>query len=112
MKDSSLFTRNQQILLYQKYKYRLHFDAKLSIILMLFEILKIVLINMVTILMMPAKIATLDLLEVKLFWNKDCDATISVDDGTNKILSRDSNYIADVVMWPSFIVLNTVTRSE
>ena len=67
MKDSSLFTRNQQILLYQKYKYRLHFDAKLSIILMLFEILKIILINMVTILMMSAKIATLDLLEIKLF---------------------------------------------
>ena len=26
----------------------------------------------------------------------------SVDDVTNKILSRDSNYIADVLMWPKF----------
>ena len=26
----------------------------------------------------------------------------SVDDVTSKILSRDSNYIADVLMWPKF----------
>ena len=62
----------------------------------------IVLINMVTILMMSAKMATLGLLKIKVFWNKGYDVIISVHDVTNKILSRDSNYIIDVVMWPKF----------
>ena len=57
---------------------------------------------MVTILMMSAKMATLDLLKIKVFWNKDYDVTISVHDVTSKILSRDSNYIVGVVMWPEF----------
>ena len=57
---------------------------------------------MVTILMMPAKMATLGLLEIKLFWNKDYDVINSAHDVTNKILSRDSNYIVNVVMWPKF----------
>ena len=57
---------------------------------------------MVTILMMSAKIPTLDLLKIKLFWNKGCGVIIFVHDVTNKILSRDSNYIVYVVMWPKF----------
>ena len=57
---------------------------------------------MVTILMMSAKMATLGLLKIKVFWNKGYDVIISVHDVTNKILSRDSNYIIDVVMWPKF----------
>ena len=57
---------------------------------------------MVTILMMSAKMATLGLLKIKVFWNKGYDVIISVHDVTNKILSRDSNYIVDVVMWPKF----------
>ena len=52
---------------------------------------------MVTILMMPAKMATLGLLKMKVFWNKDCDAINCVHDVTNKILSRDWNYIVIVV---------------
>ena len=52
--------------------------------------------------MMSAKIATLGLLKVKLFWNKGYDAIISVHDVTNKVLSRESNYVVDVVMWPKF----------
>ena len=51
---------------------------------------------------MSAKIATPDLLKITVFWNKGYDVIISVDDVTNKILSRDSNYIVDVVMWPKF----------
>ena len=39
--------------------------------------------------------ATLGLRETKVFWNKDYDVT-------NKILSRDLNYIVDFVMWPNF----------
>ena len=56
---------------------------------------------MVITLMMSAKMATPGLLKI-LFWNKDHDVIIPVDDVTNKILSRDSNYIVDVVMWPKF----------
>ena len=52
--------------------------------------------------MMSAKMATLDLLEIKVYWNKRYDVIIPVYDVTNKISSRDSNYIADVVMWPKF----------
>ena len=53
---------------------------------------------MVTILMMPAKMATPSLLKIKVFLDRGYDIIISVHDVTNKILSRDSNYIADVVM--------------
>ena len=48
---------------------------------------------MVAILMMSAKLATLGLLKINIFRNKGYDATISVYDFANKILSRDSNYI-------------------
>ena len=57
---------------------------------------------MVTILMMSAKMATPGLLKIRVFWKKGYDVIISVDDITNKFLSRDSNYIIDVVMWPKF----------
>ena len=57
---------------------------------------------MVTIFMMSAKMAALALLKIKLFWNKGYDAINSVHDVTNKILSCDSNYIVNVVMWPKF----------
>ena len=66
------------------------------------ESLKIVLINMVTILMMSAEMVTPGLLKITVFWNKGYDVIISVDDVTNKILTRDSNYIVDVLMWPKF----------
>ena len=50
--------------------------------------------------MMSPKLASLGLLKVKVFWNKSYDVIFLVSDVTNKILSRDSNYIIDVVMWP------------
>ena len=46
--------------------------------------------------------ATPGLLKIMVFWNKGYDVIIPVDDVTNKILSRDSNYIVDVLMWPKF----------
>ena len=52
--------------------------------------------------MMSAKMAALGLLEIKVFWNKGYDVMIFVLVVTNKFLSRDSNYIVDVVMWPKF----------
>ena len=54
---------------------------------------------MVTILMISAKLATL---KIKVFWNKGYDVIVSVRDVTNKVLSCDSNYTVDVVMWPKF----------
>ena len=51
---------------------------------------------------MSAKVATLGLLEIMVFWKKGYDVIICVDDVTNKILSRDLNYIVDLVMWPKF----------
>ena len=52
--------------------------------------------------MMPANMATSDLYKTAIFWNKGYDVITSVHDVTNKILSRDSNYIVDVVMWSEF----------
>ena len=57
---------------------------------------------MVKILMMTAKMATPGFLKIKVFWNKGYDVIIPAHDVTNKIVSRDSNYIVDVVMWPNF----------
>ena len=57
--------------------------------------------NMATILIMSAKMATPGLLKIKVFWNKGYDVIVSVHEVFNKILSCDSNYIADV-MWPKF----------
>ena len=52
--------------------------------------------------MMSAKMTTPDLLKKTVFWSKDYDLSISVDDVTNKVLSRDSNYFEGVLMWPKF----------
>ena len=57
---------------------------------------------MVTILMMSPKIATPGLRKIKVFWKKVYGIIISVNDITKKTLSRDSNYIVDVVIWPKF----------
>ena len=65
---------------------------------------------MVTILMMSAKMATPGLHKIKVFWKKGYDVIVSVNDATNKTLSRDSNYIVDVVMWPKFGNSSIFTR--
>ena len=57
---------------------------------------------MVALLMMSVKLVTLGLLKIKVFWNKDYDVIVSVHDATNETLSRDSNYIVDMVIWPKF----------
>ena len=80
----------------RKYRYRLQFGITS------FKSLEIFLKNMVTILMMSAKLATSGLLKRKIFQNKDYDVIVPDYGFTNKILSRDSNYIVNVVMWPKF----------
>ena len=52
--------------------------------------------------MMSAKMATRGLLKITIFWNKGYDVIAPVADATNKMSSRDSNYIADLFMWPKF----------
>ena len=84
----AFFIGNQQVLLYQK----------IQILLKFFESLNIFLINMVTILMMSAKLVTPGFLKTKIFQNEDYDVIILHHDVTNKILSRDLKYIVDVVM--------------
>ena len=76
----------------RKYRYRLQFGITS------FKSLEIFLKNMVTILMMSAKLATSGLLKRKIFQNKDYDVIVPDYGFTNKILSRDSNYIVNVVM--------------
>ena len=51
---------------------------------------------------MSAKLATSALLKRKISWFKGYDVIILDYDVTNKILSRDSNYIVELVMWPKF----------
>ena len=46
--------------------------------------------------------ATPGFLKIMVFSDKRYDVMISVDDVTNKVLSRDSIYIVDVFMWPKF----------
>ena len=53
---------------------------------------------MVAILMMSAKLATIDLLKAKVFFLKSYDVIVSVHDVTNNFLLRDSNYIVDVII--------------
>ena len=52
--------------------------------------------------MMSAKMATPGLLKTTAFWNKSYDVIIPAHDISNKILSLESNYIVDMVMWPKF----------
>ena len=53
--------------------------------------------------MMSAKLPTLGLLKLKVTWSKGYDVIIFVHDIVNKILSRYSNYILDVDIWPKFV---------
>ena len=65
---------------------------------------------MVAILMISPKMTTLILRKEKVFWNKGYKVIISVHDVTNKTISRQSNYVVDVVMWPKFANFSTSTR--
>ena len=53
----------------------------------------------VFVILMSAKMATPGLFKIKLFLNEGYDVIISVHDVINKILSRNSSYIVDVLMW-------------
>ena len=50
-------------------------------------------------LMMSPKMATPGLLETMVFWNKCSGVINAAHDANSKMLSRDSNYVVDEVMW-------------
>ena len=58
---------------------------------------------MIPILLMPAKFDIPGFLEIKEFWNERYNDIIFIYDATNKILSCESNYVLDVVIWPKFV---------
>ena len=58
---------------------------------------------MIIILLMLTKMATIGLLKVKLFWKQGYEVIINVHDVTNRILSRESNFIVNVVMEPKLM---------
>ena len=93
-----------------KYRYRFHLDTWFLILLTFLESLRIILINVVTILMISAKMATPGFLKIKDFWKKGYDVITSVDKVTNKILLHDSNYNVNMVMWPKFRNSSTSVR--
>ena len=82
----------------RKYKYRLHFGTKFLILLTFFESLINFLINMVTILMMSAKLATPGPFKIRTFQNKGYGVMILDYYVTNNIISRDSSYFVDAIM--------------
>ena len=84
----------------KKYRYRLHFGTFLFFCFS--WVFKDVFNNLVITLMISAKMATSDLLKITVFWNKGYYIIIPVDDVTYKMLSRDSNYVVDMFMWPKF----------
>ena len=66
--DTSTFSPEISKFCYiKKYIYRLHFDTKLLILFTFLESIKIVLIKKVAIMVMSAKMATPDLLKIKIF---------------------------------------------
>ena len=77
--DISIFSPEITNLCYiKKYRHKLDLDAEFLILLLLFECLKVILINLVAILMMSANLLTLELLKINVFWNKGYGLIISV----------------------------------
>ena len=58
--------------------------------------------NVIVILIMPAKLATPDLLKIIIFWNKGYDVIIKVCDINSKTLPHVTNYIVNAVTLRKF----------
>ena len=57
---------------------------------------------MIIYVVMSVNLTTVGLVQIKVLWNKSYNFLISVHDVTSKILSCNSNYFVDVVLWPKF----------
>ena len=84
----------------KKSKYRFHLNILSLILLSFLESLRIFTINMVTILMMPAKMATPVLLKIKIFWKKFITSQFRYMTSPTEFYHVISNYNVNVVMWP------------
>ena len=101
--DISIFYQNLTILVISRNTdKKLHFGTFFLILLIVINSLWVVLINMIAILMMLVKLATPRLPEIRLFWKKSYDVIVFLCDVTNKILSRGSCCIVDMVMRTKF----------
>ena len=96
------FTRNQQILLYQEIQIQIAIWYIISNSFNFFWVFKNCFNELGYNLMKSAKMAALGLLKIKAFWNIGYGVITSVHDVSSKFLSRDSNYIVDVVMRQKF----------
>ena len=100
---SAFFTRNQQILLHQEIQIWIAFWYIISNSFKFYYwIFKDCFNKHGYNLMMPANIAAPGFRKIKVYWKKDYGVIISTNDVPSKFVSRDSNYIVDVVMWPKF----------
>ena len=104
------FTGNQQILLYQEIQIQISFRYKISNSSNFSWVFKSCFNKHGHILMMLAKKAAPSLLKLKIFWKKGYDVIFFALDITSPILSRDSNYNVNVVMWPKFSNCSTYVR--
>ena len=101
--DISIFLQEISKFCYiKKYRYRFRLDTYFLTLLNFLESIRTVLINMVKLLMISAKMATPGLLKINIFWKKAYDVIIFAHDVTITILSYDSNYSVNAVMWPKF----------
>ena len=80
----------------------MHCNALILNILTFFESSKAILVNVVEFLRMSAKLATLDLLKIKILMEIIKVLITSLYDVTNSILSHGSNYIVDAVILSKF----------
>ena len=104
--DISIFSPEiSQFCYIKKHRYRFHLDIYFLTLLTFLEFLRMVLINMVKILMMPAKMATPGLLKINIFWKKAYDVIIFAHDATNTISSRHSNIMYIWSCDPSLVTL-------
>ena len=60
--------------------------------------------------MISVKLATLDLLKIKILWNKGYNITVSICDVTRNSLSCDSNYTVNMVLWPKQTFMDLIKK--
>ena len=82
------------------------------ILLRFIEFKKFILINVIAILMMFGKLASLGLLKITIFRNKGFDVIIFVHNFINKILSGDYNYIVNVIVFFLTVFSSTSTQDS
>ena len=97
---SAFFTRNQSLLLYQETKTNIALSYTISVSFHNFVSLRFLLIDEISTLMISAKLATLSLLKIQVFWSKGYGVIISVHDITKNY--HVTQIILQMLPWFSF----------